>query len=179
MCMQHVKKCVLGVVYVWVSVQTQDLLWYRSGKQANCAYVSFEWREGRTSDPCGLSRLLIKLDRSKEVRSSKNYFATRNLIFYRPNFSFLSQMIHCRFCCLSRVSGDSAFRPAMNGTECCTSALVPDLHLLMCFLNYFHKWFQKISNLAYSTGFLTSLVLRSHRSEEIMMSKLRTTEKKS
>lgn len=55
--------------------------------------VSFAWREGRTSDPCGLSRLLIKLDRSKDVRSTKNDFATGNLKFYRTNFSFPSQVI--------------------------------------------------------------------------------------
>lgn len=94
--------------------------------------VSFEWREGRTSDPCGLSRLLTKVDRSKDVRSSKNDFATGNLKFYRTNFSFLPQMIHCRFCCLSAVSGDSAFCLTRNDRECCMSALAFHIFSSLC-----------------------------------------------
>lgn len=133
--------------------------------------VSFEWREGRTSDSCGLSRLLIK-----GVRLSKNGFATGNLKFYRSNFSLLSQMIHCRFCCLSIVSGDFAFcLTMMLSVACQLSHSRPSPYNV--FLELFSATFSKINNPAYSTGFLISFLLRSHRSEETMTSKWSCREK--
>lgn len=124
--------------------------------------MSFEWREGRTSDVCGLSRLLIKLDRSKEVETSKNGIATGNLKCYRtdwliPIWDEPLQVLLPQF----QVTPLSVLP---RHWTLHVSSCVPDCHLLMCFLNY-SGWFHKSVKTAYSTDFLVSLPLRSHRSE--------------